>query len=176
MGLLNRGLNLLVRDLNRPSNVLHIAFSSFVRDSKNCRPFLPNQSLFFTTTNCSVCGVWYVDKMLFTSNQNVLSSLYLLSTSQLNIGCFMAGLSILGPAMLCGLSAVAAVIACIATLVTSTTVLAIASLTITCSLAILLLFFLYFCLTKTLLLTPCNALVTNYIMMDVLVVLTWLLS
>ena len=45
-----------------------------------------------------------------------------MSASQLNIGCFMAGLPILGPAALCGLSAVATAIACIATLVASATI------------------------------------------------------
>ena len=67
----------------------------------------------------------------------------------------MTGLPILGPAAFCGLSVVATAIACIATLVASATTLAIASLTITCSLALYFLFF-YVCFNETLLLTPCN--------------------
>ena len=53
------------------------------------------------------------------------------------------------------LSTAAAVIACTAALAASATALDIASLTITCSLAILNLI-LYVCLIETLLLTPCN--------------------
>ena len=52
----------------------------------------------------------------------------------------MAGLPILGPAILCGLSAEATAIACIATFVASATALAIGLLTITWSFAIPTLF------------------------------------
>ena len=63
----------------------------------------------------------------------------------------MASASILGPAMLCGLSAVAAVIVCIAALVVSATALAIASFTITCSLllySVVFCIFAYVCLSE----------------------------
>ena len=81
-------------------------FSSLINDSINCSPFLPSQ--IFTIANCSVWGVLYVINMIFTSNLKVLSLLYLSSASQMKVGCFMAGLSILHPAVLCGISAVAA--------------------------------------------------------------------
>ena len=68
-------------------------------------------------------------------HMKVLGLLHLSSISQMKLGCFMAGLPNLGPATLCDLSAMAAAIACIAALVTSATALAIASFTITCSLA-----------------------------------------
>ena len=51
--------------------LLHMTFSSFVKVSKNCRPFLPSQ--FLTIVNCSACGVLYVVNVLFTSNLKVLS-------------------------------------------------------------------------------------------------------
>ena len=76
--------------------------------------------------------------MLLTSSLKVLSSLYLSSASQMKLGWFMAGLSILGPAMLYGLSAVAAAITCIADVVASVTGMTIASFAIACSLAILI--------------------------------------
>ena len=61
---------------NRPSKVPHVVFSSLVSISKNCRPFLPNQ--FLTIANCSMCGVLYMDRILFTSNLKVLSLLVLI--------------------------------------------------------------------------------------------------
>ena len=100
---------------------------------KKCSPFLPNQ--FFSVANCSVCGILYIDKMLFTSQSKCFSSLYLSSASQLKVGCFMAGPSILGPAVHCHLFVGATAIVCIATLVASSTALAITSLTVACSLA-----------------------------------------
>ena len=98
-----------------------------------------------------------MDKMLFTSSVNDLSLMYLSSISQLNVGCFMAGLPILGPAILCGLSAVVAIMAWIATLVASATALATFSFIMICLLA--LIFYLYVCITEAFLLhTPCNKL------------------
>ena len=88
----------------------------------------------------------YVANILFTSNLKFLCLLYLSSASQLKLGCFMAGLPILGHTMLCGLSDVAAAIACIAAFVDSTTALAIALFAIACSLAIALWNFCSFCL------------------------------
>ena len=69
------GLNLLLSVPNRPSSVLHVSCSAVVSISKYCRPFLPSQ--FLTSTNLSVCGVLYVERILLTSNQNVFNSLYL---------------------------------------------------------------------------------------------------
>ena len=103
------GLNLFVRILNKPSNMLHVPMSACVSNSMNCRPFLPNQV--FTIASCSAWGVLYVAKILLTSNLKFLNSLYLSSASELKLGCFIAGQPILGPAVLCGLSAVATVIA-----------------------------------------------------------------
>ena len=99
---------------------------------------------FFTIAYCSVCDILYVDKMLFTSSLNAFSSLCLSSASQLKVGCFMAGLPILGPAVLCGFSVEATTIACIGALVASAITLAIASLSIACSLAFLLFYFVMF--------------------------------
>ena len=93
---------------------------------KIVNPFFPTS--FFTITNCSTCGVLYVDKILFSSSWKVLSLLYLSSVSQLNVGCFMSGPPILGPAIVCGLSTAAAAMAWIAILVALATVLAMVSL------------------------------------------------
>ena len=76
-----------------------------------------------------------MDKMLFTSSLNVFNLLYLSSASQLNVGCFKAGLPILGPPVLCGHLATASAMAWMATLIASATALATASLMI-CSVAI----------------------------------------
>ena len=72
--------------------------------------------------------------MLFTSSLNVFDSLYLSSVSQLNVGCFMVGLPILGPTMLCIHSTHASAMVWIVTL--AATALVIASLII-CSVAII---------------------------------------
>ena len=85
---LNWDVNLLVKNLNKPSNVLHLSSSAFVNNSMNCRPYLPNK--FFTITSFSVRGVLYIVSVLLTSNLKVLSSLYLSSASKLKVGCFMA--------------------------------------------------------------------------------------
>ena len=71
--------------------------SCYVLDNvyKNCRLFLLSQ--FFTSTIFSVCCMLYDLNTLFTSNLNFLSSLYLSSASQLNVGCFIMGLHILAP-------------------------------------------------------------------------------
>ena len=93
--------------------------------------------------------------MLFISSLNILSLLYLSSVSQLNVGCFMAGLPIFGPDAPCGLSAVVAAMAWIAALFASATALVMVSFIMFCSLVIT--FYLCVCLTKTFLfLTPCN--------------------
>ena len=146
---LNRGLNLLVNISNKPSNVLNVSFSACVNDSMKCRSFQPNQ--FSAIAKCSFWCVLYVVNILLTSNLKVLSLLYLSSASQLKLGCFLAGLPILGPTMLFDLYAVATAIACIAALVTSATALAIASFPIDCSLAIVNfdLFIVYVCLNET---------------------------
>ena len=73
-----------------------------------------------------------MDKTLLTSNLNVFNSLYLSSTFQLNVSCFMVGLPILGPYMSCILSTQVSTIVWIAILVASATALVITSL-ITCS-------------------------------------------
>ena len=132
------GLKLFDSVWNRPSNVLHVSFSSVINVSKYWRPFLPNQ--FLTIANLSACRVLYTDKTLLTSNLNVFSSLYLSSAFQSKVSCFMAGLSILGPDMSCVLSAQAPATVWIATLVASATALVITSFII-CSDA--LTYFLY---------------------------------
>ena len=95
----------------------------------------------------------YEANILFTSNLKFLSLLYLSSAFQLKLGCFIAGLPILGPTVLYGLSVVAEAIACIVTQVTSATAFANASLVIACSFAIFLFaffqYFAYVCLYET---------------------------
>ena len=95
------GLNLLDSVLNRPSSVLHVSFSA-IGVYKYCRPFLPNQ--FLTNDSLSVCGVLYVERILLTSNQNVLNSLYLSCAFRSFVGCFMVGPPTLGPYLACILS------------------------------------------------------------------------
>ena len=64
-----------------------------------------------------------------------LSSLYLSSASQVNVGCYIMTPPSLGPAF-CVLSAPATAMACIAALVASATAYVITSLVFVCSLAI----------------------------------------
>ena len=128
MVLLYWGLNIWHSVSNRPSSVLHVSFSAVVGISKYCSPSLPNQ--FFTSAKLYVCGVLYVERILLTSNQNVLISLYLSCVFQLNAVCFMAGPPTLGPDLSCTLSAKASTIACNAILVASASAFAIASLMI----------------------------------------------
>ena len=71
-----------------------------------------------------------MDKTLFTSNLNVFSLLYLSSVFQLNVICFMAGLPILCPDILCILSTQTSVMVWITILVASATALVIALLII----------------------------------------------
>ena len=93
-------------------------------------------------------------KICFTSSLKFLSSLYLSSASQLNVGYFIAGLN----PTFCVLCAPATAMACIAALVASATACAIASLVFVCSCDIwciyvpLLLMSAYM---RLLLLTPC---------------------
>ena len=122
------GFKFIGECFNRPSSVLHVSFSAVVSVSKYCNPFLPNQ--FLTSTNLSVCGVLYVDRILLTSNLNVFNSLYLSCAFQSNVSWFMAGLPTLGPDPSCILSAWASTIVCIAILVASATAIMTASLMI----------------------------------------------
>ena len=85
--LLNWGLNLLLNAVNRPTIVLHLSCSVCVQVSMNCRPFLPSH--FFIIANCSVCWVLYNLKILFTTSLKFLSLLYLSSSSQLILCCFI---------------------------------------------------------------------------------------
>ena len=74
--------NLLVRISNKPSNVLHLSFSTCVSNSINCRPFLPNQFfLLLLAAVHEVCYMIYI--ILFTSNLKFLSLLYLSFASQM---------------------------------------------------------------------------------------------
>ena len=80
--------------------MLHLYFSASVNISKNYRPFLPSQFffvfgggllLFFPFVAC--CKI-----QTLTSHMKFLSSIYLSSASQLNMGCCMMGLPIMGNA------------------------------------------------------------------------------
>ena len=84
----------------------------------------------------STCGMPYNLKILFTSSMKFLSSLYLSSASQFNVGYFILGLPSLHPA-LCVPSALARAMANITSLVASTTPCTVASFTFVCSLAII---------------------------------------
>ena len=114
--------------------MLHLSCYICVKDSINCKPFLPSQ--FFIIANCSVCGMSYNLKILFTSSLKFLCLLYLSSASQLKVGCFILGLPSLGPTF-CVLSVLVTAIACIAVHVASAIPCANASLAFVCSLAIM---------------------------------------
>ena len=62
-----------------------------------------------------------MDRMSPTLSLKVFNYLYLSSESLLNVGCFMTGSPILGPAMPCGYSAAASAKAWMANLVASAT-------------------------------------------------------
>ena len=64
--LLNWGVNLLVRFLIKPSVVLIFSFSACVKDSMNCRPFLPHQFLLLQNALCEVCYMKQIYYLLLT--------------------------------------------------------------------------------------------------------------
>ena len=72
-------LNVLFNVVNGPSIVLHLSYSIFVNDSRNCMPVLHCQ--FFMIALCSACGILYNLKILFTYRPNFLSLLYFSSAS-----------------------------------------------------------------------------------------------
>ena len=111
--------------LQRSSILLHLSWSICVNHSRNCSPFLPGQ--FFMIAICSACGMLYNLRILFNSSLKFLSSLYLSSASQLNVGFFIMGLPSLGPTF-CILSALATAMACTSALVASASACTIATL------------------------------------------------
>ena len=113
-------------------------------------------SQFYMIAICFACGMLYNLKILFFSSLKFLSSLYLSSVSQLNVGCFLMGPPSLGPAF-CVLSALTIAMTYIVALVASATACTIASLVLVCSLAIVCKCTLsaYVSLYETLFLTPC---------------------
>ena len=129
-------VGLLFNVAKRPSIVLHLSHSICANNSRNCRPFLPSQLFYLMIAICSACGILYDSKIVFTSSLKFMSSLYLCSASQLNVGCFIMGPPSLDTTF-CVLSATATVMVCTAAIVASATACVIASLVFVCCLAII---------------------------------------
>ena len=122
--LLYCSLNLLFNISNIPSSLHSFCFACNIV-SKSFRPCLPSQFFIIDTLS-----VWLILKfwgMFFTSILKFHSSAYLSLEHQLNVGCLMMGLLILGPTFSV-LAALAMDMVCVTTPVASATACAVYSL------------------------------------------------